>query len=52
MFAGMFKTPGAQFCAPRGGEDASAEAPTVYGCAPAGRGILGKNGSHGIFPRH
>jgi hypothetical protein len=48
----MFKTPGAQFWAPRGGADASAEVPVVYGCAPVDRAMLGKNGSHGIFPRH
>ncbi len=49
MFTGVFKTPGAQFCAPREGADASAELSVVYGCAPAGPGNLGENGRHGIF---
>jgi hypothetical protein len=49
MFTELFKMPGAQFCAPRGGADASAEVPAVYGCVPAVRGMLRKNGSHGIF---
>jgi hypothetical protein len=49
MFTGMFKPPGAKFCAPKESADASAEAPAVYGCVAAGREPLNKNGSLGNF---